>query len=66
MPVRVTVWNEFRHEKQDARVAEIYPHGIHEAIASHCARASGFALPPRRSISRSTGSANRGWRRRTC
>lgn len=30
---RVTVWNEYRHEKQDAAVAEIYPEGLHEAIA---------------------------------
>lgn len=32
--LRVTVWNEFRHEKADARVAAIYPQGIHEAIAA--------------------------------
>jgi trehalose utilization protein len=31
---RVTVWNEGRHEKTDAAVAEIYPEGIHGAIAS--------------------------------
>jgi trehalose utilization protein len=31
---RVTVWNEFRHEKHDAAVARIYPDGIHETIAS--------------------------------
>jgi trehalose utilization protein len=30
---RVTVWNEGRHEKLDAEVAEIYPIGIHGAIA---------------------------------
>ena len=29
----VTVWNEFRHEKEHDVVAEIYPDGIHEAIA---------------------------------
>jgi len=34
-PIRVTVWNEFRHEKTDPRVAAIYPHGIHGAIARH-------------------------------
>jgi len=32
-PVNVTVWNEFRHEKRNAKVAEIYPNGIHNAIA---------------------------------
>jgi trehalose utilization protein len=32
-PLRVTVWNEFLHEKQDKEVGEIYPDGIHGAIA---------------------------------
>ena len=32
-PLRVTVWNEYRHEKANPRVAEIYPRGMHEAIA---------------------------------
>lgn len=31
--VRATVWNEYRHEKKDPRVAAIYPDGIHGAIA---------------------------------
>ncbi|SFG15610.1 Trehalose utilization protein [Halopelagius inordinatus] len=31
--VRITVWNEYRHEKEDEEVAEVYPDGIHEAIA---------------------------------
>jgi trehalose utilization protein len=35
MPIRVTVWHEFRHEKRNPKVAEVYPNGIHEAIASH-------------------------------
>jgi len=33
--IRVTVWNEDRHEKQDPAVAQIYPEGIHGAIASY-------------------------------
>lgn len=32
--IRVTVWNEFRHEKKAGKPAEIYPQGIHEAIAA--------------------------------
>ena len=32
---RVTVWNEYQHEKIDSEVAKIYPNGIHEAIAQH-------------------------------
>ena len=30
--IRVTVWNEFRHEKTDEHVAAIYPDGIHKTI----------------------------------
>ena len=32
-PIRVTVWNENRHEKLDPDVAAVYPQGIHGAIA---------------------------------
>jgi trehalose utilization protein len=35
MPIRVTVWNENIHERNDPEVAAIYPDGMHEAIASH-------------------------------
>lgn len=31
--IRVTVWNEYRHEKMDEKVSKIYPDGIHTAIA---------------------------------
>jgi len=30
---RVTVWNEFRHERKDEAVAAIYPNGIHAVLA---------------------------------
>jgi trehalose utilization protein len=40
---RVTVWNEYRHEKNDPRVASIYPDGIHETIARHL-REQGFTV----------------------
>ena len=30
---RITIWNEFRHEKLNNVVRKIYPDGIHEAIA---------------------------------
>ncbi|MFC5528841.1 ThuA domain-containing protein [Cohnella yongneupensis] len=33
--LKVTVWNEYRHERQNEKVASIYPQGIHHAIASH-------------------------------
>lgn len=31
--IRVTVWNEFRHEKSNEAVKKIYPNGIHNVIA---------------------------------
>jgi trehalose utilization protein len=38
-PIRVTVWNEGRHERTDASVAALYPRGMHaeigEGIAEH-------------------------------
>ena len=40
---RVTVWNEYRHEKTHAEVTQLYPDGIHEAIASHL-RGTGLAV----------------------
>ncbi|MDP0498402.1 MAG: ThuA domain-containing protein [Verrucomicrobiota bacterium JB024] len=32
-PIRVTVWSEYRHEKNNPKVTGIYPEGIHGAIA---------------------------------
>ena len=29
----VTIWNEFRHEREDEDVTAVYPNGIHETIA---------------------------------
>lgn len=31
--IKVTVWNEFRNEREEAEVAAVYPDGIHAAIA---------------------------------
>lgn len=31
--IRVTVWNEFWHERNESWVTKIYPNGIHETIA---------------------------------
>lgn len=41
--IRVTVWNEYRHEKSNEHVASIYPEGIHGAIASALSR-DGFTV----------------------
>ncbi|MDP9366601.1 MAG: ThuA domain-containing protein [Chloroflexota bacterium] len=33
-PINVTVWNEYRHEREEERFARVYPDGIHGAIAA--------------------------------
>lgn len=33
--IKVTVWNEFRHEKKDEKVKAIYPDGMHVVIAGY-------------------------------
>ena len=33
--IRVTVWNEFRHEKINDAVKKLYPEGMHKPIAEH-------------------------------
>ena len=40
--MRVTVWNEYRHEKKDPEVRAIYPQGIH-AVVAEALRANGIA-----------------------
>jgi trehalose utilization protein len=38
MTVRVTIYNEFIHERRDEAIGRIYPKGIHGAIAGHLNR----------------------------
>jgi trehalose utilization protein len=38
--IQVTVWNEFRHEKELEEVQAIYPDGIHRAIAEALGKAA--------------------------
>ena len=42
-PVRVTVWNEHIHERQDESVKRIYPDGMHGAITAGLRRELGEA-----------------------
>jgi|GEM_PF-5165850 Trehalose utilization protein len=35
---QVTVWNEFRHERDSEVVADVYPDGIHAVIADALSR----------------------------
>jgi trehalose utilization protein len=40
---RVTIWNEYRQERSDARVREVYPDGIHAPLAERLKEA-GFEV----------------------
>ncbi|HRQ38565.1 MAG TPA: ThuA domain-containing protein [Chloroflexota bacterium] len=35
MTIRVTIWNEYRHEKQSDKVKALYPEGMHAPIARY-------------------------------
>jgi trehalose utilization protein len=37
--LRVTVWNEYRHERNDERVSRHYPEGIHAVLADFLSKA---------------------------
>ena len=43
-PIRVTVWNEFRHEKTNATCRALYPQGMHETIAAHLRQQPGLVV----------------------
>ncbi|WP_067620966.1 ThuA domain-containing protein [Alicyclobacillus acidiphilus] len=30
---KVTIWNEFRHERENEHIASVYPNGIHQALS---------------------------------
>lgn len=45
-PIRVTIWNEYRHEQSNRAVQEIYPEGIHKVI--------GAALPAHHTVAYAT------------
>ncbi len=40
---RVTVWHEYRHEKKNPKVAELYPEGMHMPIAKYL-REQGYSV----------------------
>ena len=44
MAMRVLIWNEGRHEKQNPKVAEIYPNGMHGAIAAYLKKFPEFSV----------------------
>lgn len=44
MSIQVTVWGEYRHERKNAKVAELYPQGMHETIASALRKNSSLSV----------------------
>lgn len=42
--IRVTVWNEYRHERENPAVAEVYPNGLHAVIAEGLRAQPGFEV----------------------
>lgn len=43
-PIRVTVWNEYRHERESAQIKAVYPEGIHGAIAAALREQPGLSV----------------------
>ncbi|HEY2893136.1 MAG TPA: ThuA domain-containing protein, partial [Pirellulales bacterium] len=43
-PLRVTIWNEFIHERQHASVQALYPEGIHAVLAAAVSRLLGDSM----------------------
>jgi len=43
LAIKVTIWNEGRHEKLDPNVTAVYPNGIHAAISAGLEN-EGFAI----------------------
>lgn len=42
--IRVTVWNEFRHEQKPGKPQEVYPNGMHAVIADYLKKQAGFEV----------------------
>ncbi len=42
--IRVTVWNEGRHEKKSPEIAKLYPKGLHGAIADYLQTLPGMSV----------------------
>jgi trehalose utilization protein len=42
--LRITIWNEFVHERENAEVAKIYPRGLHRTLADALAKDEGLLV----------------------
>lgn len=43
-PIRVTVWSEYRHERNPGKPQEVYPNGMHNAIANYLKKQPGLEV----------------------
>ncbi|MDD2707969.1 MAG: ThuA domain-containing protein [Verrucomicrobiae bacterium] len=43
-PIRVTIWNEFRHEKKNEAVKKLYPAGMHATLAEALKKRPGLEI----------------------
>ena len=44
MTIRVTIWNEYLHEKNNPEAIKIYPEGIHETLKKHLSSEKDFII----------------------
>lgn len=44
MTLKVTIWNEYRHEKSHEEVRKVYPNGLHAPIADHLRHSEGMTV----------------------
>ena len=42
--MKITIWNEYKHEKENEQVGALYPEGIHGALAHHLSGIDGFEV----------------------
>lgn len=42
--IRITVWNEYKHEREYENIRKVYPEGIHGCIAGFLGKEEDFAL----------------------
>ncbi len=42
--IKVTAWNEYRHEQKNPRVRTIYPDGMHATIAGFLGKEADFEV----------------------
>jgi len=42
--MKITIWNEYRHERESEEIARLYPDGIHGALAGHLGAVADFEV----------------------